>query len=249
MNKYIFDIDGTLTVSRSQIDPDFRVFMLSFVLEHDVYLVTGSDRKKTIEQVGADLYNLSQRVYNCSGSDVYEGDKNVYRSEWELPREVERFLEDELAYSCFDIRNGNHIEHRPGGVNFSILGRDKNPFKGRAEYIKWDKERLEREDIADRIRNAFPGLTVALGGQTGLDIGPAGSDKSQILRDFDKDDDIVFYGDRMEKGGNDYTLAEKVKEMGGYAHQVNTWEDTFELLGEVENDNNCMEVFIPGFHD
>ena len=249
MNKYIFDIDGTLTVSRSQIDPDFRVFMLSFVLEHDVYLVTGSDRKKTIEQVGADLYNLSQRVYNCSGSDVYEGDKNVYRSEWELPREVERFLEDELAYSCFDIRNGNHIEHRPGGVNFSILGRDKNPFKGRAEYIKWDKERLEREDIADRIRNAFPGLTVALGGQTGLDIGPAGSDKSQILRDFDKDDDIVFYGDRMEKGGNDYTLAEKVKEMGGYAHQVNTWEDTFELLGEVENDNHCMEVFIPGFHD
>ena len=53
----------------------------------------------------------------------------------------------------------------------------------------------------------------------------------------------------MEEGGNDYTLAEKVKEMGGYAHQVNTWEDTFELLGEVENDNHCMEVFIPGFHD
>ena len=249
MNKYIFDIDGTLTVSRSQIDPDFRVFMLSFVLEHDVYLVTGSDRKKTIEQVGADLYNLSQRVYNCSGSDVYEGDKNVYRSEWELPREVERFLEDELAYSCFPIRNGNHIEHRPGGVNFSILGRHENPFKGRAEYIKWDRERLEREDVADRIRNQFPELSVALGGQTGLDIGPLGSDKSQILRDFDKDDDIVFYGDRMEKGGNDYTLAEKVKEMGGYAHQVNTWEDTFELLDEVENDNHCMEVFIPGFHD
>ena len=249
MNKYIFDIDGTLTVSRAQIDPDFRVFMLSFALEHDVYLVTGSDRKKTIEQVGADLYNLSQRVYNCSGSDVYEGDKNVYRSEWELPREVERFLEDELAYSCFPIRNGNHIERRPGGVNFSILGRHENPFKGRAEYIKWDRERLEREDVADRIRNQFPELSVALGGQTGLDIGPLGSDKSQILRDFDEDDNIIFYGDRMEEGGNDYTLAEKVKNMGGYAHQVNTWEDTFELLDEVENDNHCMEVFIPGFHD
>ncbi len=250
MNKYIFDIDGTLTVSRAQIDPDFRVFMLSFALEHDVYLVTGSDRKKTIEQVGADLYNLSQRVYNCSGSDVYEGDKNVYRSEWELPREVERFLEDELAYSCFDIRNGNHIEHRPGGVNFSILGRDKNPFKGRAEYIKWDKERLEREDIADRIRNAFPGLTVALGGQTGLDIGPAGSDKSQILRDFDKDDELVFYGDMMEEGQNDYPLAIEVEKMGGRAHKVDTWEDTWELLKEEkEETNHCMEVFIPGFHD
>ena len=250
MNKYIFDIDGTLTVSRAQIDPDFRVFMLSFALEHDVYLVTGSDRKKTIEQVGADLYNLSQRVYNCSGSDVYEGDKNVYRSEWELPREVERFLEDELAYSCFDIRNGNHIEHRPGGVNFSILGRDENPFKGRAEYIKWDRERMEREDIADRIRNAFPGLTVALGGQTGLDIGPAGSDKSQILRDFDNDDELVFYGDMMEEGQNDYPLAIEVEKMGGRAHKVDTWEDTWELLKEEkEETNHCMEVFIPGFHD
>ena len=250
MNKYIFDIDGTLTVSRAQIDPDFRVFMLSFALEHDVYLVTGSDRKKTIEQIGADLYNLSQRVYNCSGSDVYEGDKNVYRSEWELPREVERFLEDELAYSCFDIRNGNHIERRPGGVNFSILGRDENPFKGRAEYIKWDRERMEREDIADRIRNAFPGLTVALGGQTGLDIGPAGSDKSQILRDFDNDDELVFYGDMMEEGQNDYPLAIEVEKMGGRAHKVDTWEDTWELLKkEKEETNHCMEVFIPGFHD
>ena len=250
MKKYIFDIDGTLTPSRMQIDPDFRAFMLIFAWEHDVYLVTGSDRKKTIEQVGADLYNLSQRVYNCSGSDVYEGDKNVYRSEWELPREVERFLEDELAYSCFDIRNGNHIEHRPGGVNFSILGRDKNPFKGRAEYIKWDRQRLEREDIAYRIRNAFPGLTVAKGGQTGIDIGPAGSDKSQILRDFDKDDKLVFYGDRMEEGGNDHSLAKSVELMGGRAHKVDTWEDTWELLKEEkEETNHCMEVFIPGFHD
>ena len=230
MKKYIFDIDGTLTASRAQIDPDFRAFMLVFAWENDVYLVTGSDRKKTIEQVGADLYNLSKRVYNCSGSDVYEGDKNVYRDDWELPREVERFLEDELAYSCFDIRNGNHIEHRPGGVNFSILGRDKIPFKGRAEYIKWDRERLEREDIADRIRNAFPGLTVALGGQTGIDIGPFGSDKSQILRDFDEDDELVFYGDRMEEGGNDHSLAKAVEEMRGRAHKVNTWKDTWELL-------------------
>ena len=42
--------------------------------------------------------------------NVYEKDKNVYRDEWELPKKVERFLEDELAYSCFPIRNGNHIE-------------------------------------------------------------------------------------------------------------------------------------------
>ena len=226
MKKFIFDVDGTLTPSRCQIDPDFRAFMLKFSWENDVYLVTGSDRKKTLEQVGEDLYNRSKIVYNCSGSDAYDGDKNVYRSDWELPWDVERFLDDELDYSSFPIRNGNHIERRPGGVNFSILGRDKDPFLGREEYMRWDKDTDERAVIADRLRSSFPGLSVALGGQTGIDIGPYGSDKSQILRDFSQDDELHFFGDRMEKGGNDHSLGEAVKEMGGYPPHVKNWEET-----------------------
>jgi len=226
MNKFIFDVDGTLTPSREQIYPEFLLFMMFFASRHDVYLVTGSDRDKTLEQIGVDLYNASKRVYNCSGSDVYEQDKNVYRDDWELPREVERFLYDELAYSCFPIRNGKHIEKRLGGVNFSILGRGKDPSIGREEYVKWDKERLEREDIAHRIKNAFPGLTVVLGGQTGLDIGPYGSDKSQILRDFSEEDEIHFFGDMMKEGENDYPLAKAVQDMGGKTYHVKDWEDT-----------------------
>ncbi len=235
MKKFIFDVDGTLTPSRCQIDPEFLLFMMFFATKNDVYLVTGSDRAKTLEQVGVDLFNASKRVYNCSGSDVYEGDKNVYRDNWELPWGVEKFLQDELDYSCFPIRNGNHIERRPGGVNFSILGRAKDPFIGREEYIKWDKERLEREDVADRIRNAYPGLNVALGGQTGLDIGPYGSDKSQILRDFSKDDKLYFFGDRMEPGGNDYSLGEAVKKWGGNTYQVDNWTDTRTILEGIHD--------------
>ena len=230
MRKFIFDVDGTLTPSRKKIKHEFWAPFLIFCRHHDVYLVTGSDRQKTLEQLGLDICYTAKRVYNCSGSDVYERDVNVYRDDWELPKKVENFLIDELAYSCFPIRNGLHIERRPGGVNFSILGRGKDPSVGRAEYMKWDKERLEREDIADRIRNQFPELTVALGGQTGLDIGPLGSDKSQILRDFSNDDQLYFFGDRTEKGGNDYTLSQSIKKMGGVTYPVNTWKDTFKIL-------------------
>ncbi len=88
MKRFIFDIDGTLTPSREQIDPEFLLFMMFFTSRNDVYLVTGSDRDKTLEQIGVDLYNAVKRVYNCSGCDVYEGDKNVYRSECELPLDV-----------------------------------------------------------------------------------------------------------------------------------------------------------------
>ena len=233
MQKFIFDVDGTLTPSREQINPEFLLFMMFFAAKHDVYLVTGSDRDKTLEQIGVDLYNAVKRVYNCSGADVYEQDKNVYRSEWTLPWDVERFLYDELDYSVFPYRNGNHIERRPGGVNFSILGRHEDTSLRRKEYIKWDKERLERQDIADRIRTSFPELTVALGGQTGVDIGPKGSDKSQILRDFRLGEEVVFFGDRMEEGGNDYSLGEAVKNMGGKAYPVKDWKDTQSILNSV----------------
>ena len=134
MKKFIFDVDGTLTPSRKEIVHEFWAPFLIFCRNHDVYLVTGSDRQKTLEQLGLDICYTAKRVYNCSGSDAYERNVNVYRDKWELPKKVERFLEDELAYSCFPIRTGVHIERRPGNVNFSILGRGGDlDFKQREE--------------------------------------------------------------------------------------------------------------------
>ena len=230
MKKYIFDVDGTLTPSRCKIEPEFIPFFLEFTKTRDVYLVTGSDKQKTVEQITPEIYNSCRRVYNCSGSDVYEQDKNVYRDEWELPEEVGRFLQDELDFSQFPIRNGNHIERRPGGVNFSILGRDSDPMLGRKEYITWDKIHSERRFIALRILDMFPDLEVQIGGQTGLDISPLGKNKSQILRDFSKDDEIYFYGDMIYQGGNDYDLAQAILEMQGKVHEVDSWKDTWKLI-------------------
>ena len=229
--KFIFDVDGTITPSRKKIADDFLPFFNEFVENNDVYLVTGSDRDKTLEQVTPEIYNKCKRVYNCSGSDVYEGDKSVYRDDWELSEEVERFLQDELDFSQFTIRNGNHIERRPGAVNFSILGRGKDPSEGREEYVTWDKIHSERRFIALRILNMFPDLNVALGGQTGVDIGPKGADKSQILRDFKKGDNIRFFGDRCDEGGNDYSLAIAIAEKHlGYAFQVDTYKEVWHML-------------------
>ena len=230
MIKFIFDVDGTLTESRQQIDLSFESFMIKFCCTYDVYLVTGSDREKTVEQVGLDVYNRSKRVYNCSGADVYEKDVNIYRSNWVPPYELITFLNDELDFSTFPNKTGNHIEYRPGGINFSILGRGDNNMKYRKDYVKWDINTNERTDIADRIRSEFPDLNIQVGGQTGLDI--SNSDKSQILRDFDSKDIIHFYGDMMLEGQNDYPLAKALKDLGGYPHHVKGWEDTRTRLKE-----------------
>ena len=231
MKKFIFDVDGTLTESRQQIDLSFEVYMIKFCCKYDVYLVTGSDRAKTVEQVGLDIYNRSKRVYNCSGADVYEKDHNVYKSDWKPSRKLINFLSDELDFSTFPHKTGNHIEHRPGGINFSILGRGQDSMKNRKEYVKWDINTTERILMADRIRSEFPDLNIQIGGQTGLDI--SDSDKSQILRDFNSEDELVFFGDMMKEGQNDYPLAVAVDKRGGTNYTVGRWQDTYKKLKDL----------------
>ena len=236
MRKFIFDVDGTLTPSRKEIEHEFWAPFLIFCRHHNVYLVTGSDRQKTLEQLGLDICYTAKRVYNCSGCDVYDRDINVYRDTWKPSDEVRQFLQDELDYSQFRIRTDPHIEERPGCINFSILGRGAN-WEEREVYKQWDKDEHERESIARRFNERFPDLFATVGGQTGLDIAPLGGDKSQILRDFNKDDELHFFGDRMEEGGNDYSLAKALHEMGGYPHHVSDWKDTRTKLVELTDFN------------
>ena len=121
MKKYIFDVDGTLTASRAKIDSEFEKWFEDFATNNTCYLVTGSDRKKTLEQIGSTIYNLCEKVYNCSGNDVWRQDKNLHSGIFALPLDVEFDLRDYILKSKFPCKTGMHFDQRPGLVNFSIL--------------------------------------------------------------------------------------------------------------------------------
>ena len=231
VDKFIFDVDGTLTPSRRQIDDDFAVFFSDFCAENDVYLVTGSDREKTIEQVGEEIYSLADRVYNCSGSDVWEGNVNVYTSDWQIPEEAEKWLKGECRCSEFPLRTGLHIEKRPGMVNFSVVGRNATMGE-RQLYVEWDTKENERIKIAKEFQKFFPAIQAVVGGDTGIDIFPYGKDKAQIINDFNElDDTLHFFGDRMDPAGNDYPLKKVILENDlGVCYNVEGWKHTWKLL-------------------
>ena len=225
MNKFIFDVDGTLTPSRSKIDKKFKEFFLTFCKSNKVYLVTGSDYAKTVEQVGNDIVMSVKRLYNCSGNDIYEKGQNIKTNEWVLPDLARTFLINCEHESPFTIRTGNHIEERPGLVNFSIIGRNCTQEE-RGQYVLWDKEFDERKTIATAFNTMFPDLQATVGGETGIDIAPKGADKSQIVKDFDEQDILWFFGDAIYEGGNDYPLAKVVKNY----RKVDNWKQTWEYL-------------------
>jgi phosphomannomutase len=230
VNKFIFDVDGTLTPSRGLIDKEFEQFFENFCLANDVYLITGSDRPKTIEQIGEKIYNRCKRVYNCSGGDVWEGSRQIKVDNWKIPLQVKSWLENKLEESKFPLRTGLHIEERSGMVNFSVVGRNAT-LGERKLYVQWDENNLERKHIVAQFNFRFPELDAKAGGETGIDIAPRGSDKSQIIYDFDIDDTLHFYGDRMDPQGNDYPLKKVLWERGNSStHQVKDWKHTWELL-------------------
>lgn len=227
---YLFDVDGTLTPSRGVIDLEFARWLKPFMQTHPVCFVTGSDRDKTVEQVGEELFGLAQYSFNCAGSDVYRYGESVYTSDWTLPNEARRWLETELRNSPYPLRSGNHFEQRTGLLNFSVVGRNAGHAE-RSAYYAWDRTHNERIDIAKRFNNAFPHLQAQVGGETGMDIFPRGRDKAQILTWFSPDSRFQFYGDRMDPDGNDFALAQEIVKRGiGHCCNVQDWQQTRDLL-------------------
>lgn len=231
MNKFIFDVDGTLTPSRQKIDPQFEAWFSNFISKEKVWLVTGSDYAKTVEQLGAEICESVVTVYNCSGNDTWFKGKRVNAKSFDAPKELYELMNGWLQTSPFPLRTGNHIEERMGTINFSIVGRNCT-LGERKLYVKHDLENRERETIALQINSEFPTITATVGGETGIDIYRKGCDKSQILEDFDAPyDNIYFFGDKCEQGGNDWPLANRLKPKQVF--NVRDWQETWKILKDI----------------
>lgn len=232
-NIFVFDVDGTLTPSRGKMDSDFEAQFIAMAKKHSMYLVTGSDKPKTIEQVGKKVYNSCKAVYQCSGNEKWIRNTLISSNEIEIPDDMRKAFDYWLRASQFIHRTGGHVDERNGLVNFSILGRGASPVQ-RAEYVEWDKITDERRVIAATLSNAFGDkYSIRVAGETGIDITYKGAGKQQIVQELivcNPGHTIQFFGDRTEPGGNDHGIAQKLLELGHIVYTVKGWQDTQSLL-------------------
>ena len=227
---YIFDVDGTLTPSRNPMDKDFKDFFKKFIKKKRVWLISGSDKDKTIEQVGEDIWTSVERAYQSSGNQLWVKGELKYQYEFKTEDYLKELLEMFLNKSEYPHRYGNHIEERPGALNFSIVGRDCTQEQ-REHYAKWDDKHQERKDFAWEIKERYPWLDAVVGGEISIDIYEKFKDKGQIVKDIRGK--FEFFGDRLYPGGNDFAIQQEIviqKRKGCKTHPVKTWRDTEELL-------------------
>ena len=167
--------------------------------------------------------------FNCNGNDVNFYGAQIHTNDWTLPVTARNWLDEKLEQSEFVLRTGNHIEERPGMVNFSIVGRNATMGE-RKLYVEYDTKLNERNTITEMFNESFPELDAKAGGETGIDIGPKGSDKSQVIKFID-DEELVFFGDRMDPLGNDYPLSKIILDNDlGKCYNVKDYNETWELL-------------------
>ena len=92
---------------------------------------------------------------------------------------------------------------------------------------EWDADNKKKNAVRDYVAELIPEFEVRVGGVTSVDITKPGIDKAYGMKklmemlDIAKDE-ILFIGDRVQPGGNDYP----VKEFGVDTLEISRWEET-----------------------
>lgn len=236
-----FDLDDTLAPSKGAIDPRIARLLRTLLHSVEVAIISGGNeaqfRTQVIEQLGdtdaADLARLhllptcGTRYLRHDGVEfapVYAhdlSDEQKTAALTALREEAERLgLWESEAW-------GEILEDRGSQITFSALGQ-RAPRDAKHD---WDPSGAKRASLRDAVAARLPGLEVRSGGSTSIDITQEGIDKAFGMRELAERTGIpltsmLFYGDRLDEGGNDYP----VLAMGVPSVAVEGWEDTADKL-------------------
>ena len=139
------------------------------------------------------------------------------------------FILVDIAHLDIPIKRGTFVEFRNGMLNVSPIGRNCSQTE-RDNFEKYDKEARIREKMVNVLRTQFDeyNLTYSIGGQISFDVFPSGWDKTFCLQFVENDfDEIHFFGDKTQKGGNDHEIFSSPRTIG---HTVTSPEDTREQV-------------------
>jgi HAD superfamily hydrolase (TIGR01484 family) len=242
MNKKlaIFDLDGTLTKSKSPIEKDLAELVVELLKIKKVAIISGGGFPQFQRQFLGNLPGAAENFSNLyilptSGTKLYvwKGDWIQEYSENLHPNEKARIMEalntalKTVGYQKPARQFGDLIEDRGSQITFSALGQNA---PAELKYA-WDPTRTKREKIAAVIHKRLPGFDVRVGGATSVDITRKGINKAYGIRRLERylkltPDDIVFVGDTLFYGGNDYPA----KATGVDCIQVSGPEEAQKLL-------------------
>ncbi len=235
-----FDLDDTLAVSKSRIEPRMADLLARLLGRIDVCIISGGRfeqfdsqvlRYLTVDGTARERLHLmptcGTRYYRWRDDDWHEEyAENI--AEADRRRVIDVLTEGARALGLWEPRPwGEIIEDRGSQVTFSALGQSAPPA---AKYA-WDPDGSKKAALRDYAAARLPDLEVRSGGSTSVDVTRKGIDKAygvgKLLEVLGLTvDDVLFVGDRLDEGGNDYP----VRAMGVPCVAVAGWQETADFV-------------------
>lgn len=238
----LFDVDGTLTFPRSQIESEFEEFLYNKIKPiATIGIVGGSDLEKMYEQLNGQkilqqfdyIFPENGLVQILNGTEV--GKQSIQKQLGE--KTLQRFINFVLRYLSeleLPFKRGTFIEFRNGMLNVCPVGRNCSRDE-RNFFADYDSKYNIRSTMINKLKEEFHDidLTYSIGGQISFDVFPCGWDKSyalQFVTNTANYSEIHFFGDKTEPGGNDYEIFIDPRTIG---HKVSSPHDTKKILTEL----------------
>lgn len=233
-----FDLDGTLAVTKSAISPVMAARLKDLLSLYEVCVISGGKfdqfEKQLIERLDVSPRQMSRlHIMPTSGTRYLRfNDRNLewvvqYAEDLAPPKRaeiVEVLTTGAKTLGFWETKPyGEIIEDRGSQITYSALGQEA---PADLKYA-WDPDGAKKLSLRDFAAERLPELEVHVGGTTSVDVTEAGIDKAYGMRQLMSHLDltrreILFFGDKLEVGGNDYP----VKAMGIDSIAVKGWEET-----------------------
>lgn len=236
-----FDLDDTLAPSKGLIDPRIATLLRALAERVEVAIISGGNEQQFRDQVLSQLHGASAseldrfHLLPTCGTRYLRHEDGEFRllyaldlDEAEKEAAMTALREEAERLGLWEAEPwGEILEDRGSQITFSALGQ-KAPVDAKHA---WDPTGTKRGALRDAVAARLPNLEVRSGGSTSIDITRAGIDKAFGMRELAERtgirfDDMLFYGDRLDEGGNDYP----VKALGVPSVAVTGWEDTADKL-------------------
>ena len=241
---FFFDLDQTLTESRSVIRDDHMELLKDLSDMYDVVIVSGAQRSQMEKQLPALAEQSGMYVLAQNGNDAY-GKYHLHKESgesyeqhlwhntlsWVEKFRVFKYIEDIITDGLKFKNLDDLVEDRGCQISFSLVGHHM-PLGMKAAF---DPDREKRRALLQKIPFHSDNLEVRIGGTTCLDFFKRGAHKGnncRLLTELEhwNLEDCVYYGDALDKGGNDETVIGIMKTVA-----VRGPEDTFNHIKEILN--------------
>jgi HAD superfamily hydrolase (TIGR01484 family) len=215
----VCDLDGTLAESKSAISEEMSEVLCGILRNHYLAIVSGGTYNQFQKQFLANFscpleFLTNLYLFPTNGSVCYKYDAS--NSEWKqlyaevLSQEQREKIINAINESINELglnlapSYGEIVEDRGSQVTFSGCGQEA-PV-GVKEL--WDPDQAKRREIKSVLERKIPEFEIRMGGMTSIDITRRGIDKAYAVEKIKaimnvSDDDIIFVGDALYKGGND----------------------------------------------